>query len=95
MPIYGRAFQNTDGLGKSFSGTGEGTWENGVHDFKKLPLDGSDEIYDEESGATYSYDKTKRLLLTYDTIEMGRKKAEWIKKNGLGGGMWLVFDIWY
>lgn len=88
MPIYGRAFENTDGLGKPFSGTGQGTWENGVYDFKKLPLDGAKEICDKEAGATYCYDPVKKVLVTYDTVEMARKKAEWIKKEGLGGAMW-------
>lgn len=88
MPIYGRAFEGTDGLGKPYSGVGEGTWENGVFDYKKLPLDGCNEILDEESGATYCYDASRKKLVTYDTPEMARRKAEWIKRQGLGGGMW-------
>lgn len=87
MPLYGRAFENTDGLGKLFSGTGQGTWENGVHDFKKLPLAGAEEIFDDEAEATYCYNSAKRTLVTYDTVEMARKKAEWIQKEGFGGAM--------
>lgn len=88
MPIYGRAFEGTEGLGKPFTGIGQGTWENGVHDFKKLPLAGAQEFTDEESGATYSYDANTKVLVSYDTVDMARQKAEWIKTEGLGGAMW-------
>ena len=88
MPLYGRAFENTIGLGHTFSGVGEGTWENGVHDFKTLPLPGAQVQYDEDAGASYSYDPAKKQLVSFDTVEMARKKAEWIKGQGLGGAMW-------
>ncbi|KAG4026594.1 hypothetical protein MFRU_039g00720 [Monilinia fructicola] len=88
MPIYGRAFQNTEGLGRPFSGVGEGTWENGVHDFKKLPLEGAREMVSEEVCASYSYDENTKTLISYDTVEIARRKAHYIKHRGLGGAMW-------
>ncbi|KAI1431339.1 glycoside hydrolase superfamily [Xylaria sp. CBS 124048] len=88
MPLYGRAFQNTDGPGKPFNGVGEGTWENGVHDYKKLPLPGSEERMDDESGATYCYHTDSRTMVTYDNVPMARRKAHFIAAKGLGGGMW-------
>lgn len=88
MPLYGRAFQGTEGLGQPYSGVGEGTWENGVHDYKKLPLEGAEERIDYESGATYCYNPNTKTLVSYDTPGMARMKAEYIVERGLGGGMW-------
>ena len=88
MPLYGRAFENTDGPGCSFSGVGEGTWENGVHDYKKLPLEGATVHEECGAGATYCYHPGRKVLVTYDTVPMARRKAEFIKERGLGGGMW-------
>jgi len=62
--------------------------EAGVYDFKVLPLAGAHEDYDHEAGASYSYDPAKRHLVTYDTVDMVRRKAEWIKRERLGGAMW-------
>ncbi|CZT07761.1 related to endochitinase class V precursor [Rhynchosporium graminicola] len=88
MPIYGRSFTKTTGLGQSFGAVGNGTWEKGVYDYKSLPMDGSSEIYDEKLGASYSWDPTKQELISYDTVEAGRQKARWIKSINLGGAMW-------
>ena len=88
MPIYGRAFAFTDGPGQPFSGGGEGSWEQGIWDYKVLPQDGASELYDEEAGASWSYDFTKRLMVSYDSRKMAGEKAEYIKKEGLGGAMW-------
>ncbi|KAI1117892.1 glycoside hydrolase superfamily [Nemania sp. NC0429] len=88
MPLYGRAFQATDGPGLPYSGVGEGTWESGVHDYKKLPLEGAEEREDRDAGATYCYHPATRTMVTYDTVPMARRKAEYIKERGLGGAMW-------
>ncbi|KAL2142934.1 hypothetical protein VTI28DRAFT_513 [Corynascus sepedonium] len=87
MPIYGRSFQNTDGLGKPYSGVGEGSWENGVWDYKALPRPGAEVRSDEAAGATYSYDAAKRELISYDTADMVRKKVDYVKGKGMGGSM--------
>ena len=88
MPLYGRAFASTDGAGQPFSGIGEGSWEKGIWDFKALPQQGAKVIMDKDVGASWSYDAEKRLMISYDTAELAKQKAQYIKKENLGGGMW-------
>ena len=88
MPLYGRAFASTDGPGTKFSGTGEGSWEQGVWDFKCLPQPGARELYCDEACASWTYDPGKRLMISYDTDEIAKRKANFIKEEGLGGAMW-------
>ncbi|CAM1508956.1 Fc.00g026950.m01.CDS01 [Cosmosporella sp. VM-42] len=88
MPLYGRAFENTDGLGRPFQGIGQGTWEQGVYDYKKLPLEGAHETHDEGCCGSFCYNPNQRTLVTYDTPGIARTKAEFIRQRGLGGAMW-------
>ncbi|KAI9834249.1 MAG: hypothetical protein M1819_003087 [Sarea resinae] len=88
MPLYGRAFSSTEGPGQPFSGVGEGSWENGVWDYKALPKPGAEERTDQEAGATYSFDPQQRIMVSYDTVEMARRKARFVEENALGGAMW-------
>lgn len=88
MPLYGRAFENTDDLGKPYEGVGDGNWERGVYDYKKLPLEGAEEHYDDRAAASYCYNPQQRTLVTYDTPQMTRVKADFIKQKCLGGAMW-------
>ncbi|OWZ66019.1 hypothetical protein AYX14_06066 [Cryptococcus neoformans] len=92
LPVYGRAFANTKGIGSPFSGTGEGSWEAGMWDYKALPQPGAQETNDHRLGASYSYDPAKRLLITYDTQAIAHQKASYIAYHGLGGAMWWELD---
>lgn len=93
MPLYGRAFGNTDGPGKPFQGTGEGgSWENGIWDYKALPQPGAKEFLETSTntgaGASWSYDAAKRLMISYDTQPMVTEKTKYVVNKGLGGSMW-------
>ncbi|CZS98841.1 related to endochitinase [Rhynchosporium agropyri] len=88
IPLYGRGFQNTDGLGMPFSGTVAGSWDNDVWDYKELPKPGATMMVDAKSGAAYSYDAAKKELVSFDTPEMARTKAQYTKDHGLAGIMY-------
>lgn len=88
MPLYGRSFKDTEGLGMPFIGVGRGDWEPGVYDLKNLPPTGVAEFYDNITGSSYSFDPTTRELVSYDNVAVAEQKAAWIKSTGLGGAMW-------
>jgi len=87
IPLYGRAFESTNGIRSAFSGIGTGTWEAGVYDYKALPIAGATVKEDAAAGASYSYDSAKKELVSYDTPNIVNQKAQYISSKGLGGAM--------
>jgi chitinase len=87
MPLYGRSFDGTVGLGQSYSTVGQGSWENGVWDYKVLPKAGAVEYCNTEAAATYSYDSATQEMISYDTPAMATMKAQYIQSYSLGGAM--------
>jgi chitinase len=87
MPLYGRSFESTSGLGQPFSGVGSGSWEAGVWDYKVLPKAGASVVYDDVAGASYSYDSGSQELISFDDVDMVNRKVQYLQGNGLGGSM--------
>ncbi len=94
MPLYGRSFLQTAGLGQPYHGVGDGSWpsENGIWDFKALPLHGATDVYDGEVGGSYSHTNEigsgSEDVVSYYNKKTAQRKAEYIVQEGLGGGMW-------
>ncbi|ODA84171.1 hypothetical protein RJ55_02689 [Drechmeria coniospora] len=88
MPIYGRSFENTAGIGKPFSGIGPGGgFEAGIWNYKDLPRAGATVIYDDVAKASYSYDAVTQELITFDTSDLVKTKVSYLMGRGLGGSM--------
>lgn len=87
MPIYGRSFQQTDGIGKAYNGIGQGSWEAGIWDYKVLPKAGATVEYDDVAKGYYSYDSATKELISFDTPAMIKTKVSYLQGLGLGGSM--------
>jgi chitinase len=85
MPLYGRTFGGTTGLGDTFSVANSTT---SVYKYNTLPKSGAVELDDKVAAATYSYDPDSQELVSYDTVSSIQRKAEYIRSKGLGGGMY-------
>jgi len=87
LPLYGRSFQSTDGMGKPYNGIGSGTFPDqpGVWLYRDLPKAGAREMWDDAAKAAYTYDAGKRELITFDTPRSVHYKSQYIHEKGLGG----------
>ncbi|KAG4270415.1 chitinase 1, partial [Fusarium proliferatum] len=88
IPLYGRAFESTLGLGQSFTSSTEGSWENGTWGYKELPRStGAKMFWDQKAEGSYSYDSETRELISFDIPLTVKKKVGYIKERALGGSM--------
>jgi len=87
MPLYGRSFETTGGLGQPYNGIGQGSLQPGVWLYRDLPRPGAQEVYDDIAKASYSYDPSRKELISYDTVASAIAKAQYILKRGLGGSV--------
>ncbi|KAH8923667.1 carbohydrate-binding module family 5 protein [Atractiella rhizophila] len=87
LPLYGRAFADTNGLYQAYNGVGAGSWENGIWDYKALPLSGQTVTDDTSKVGAYSYG-SNRVLVSYDDPATAVTKTNYIKSNGLAGAMY-------
>ncbi|KAI5057953.1 hypothetical protein GOP47_0027968 [Adiantum capillus-veneris] len=84
--LYSRGFANTDGIGKPAEGGSlNKSWEQGIVDYKALPWEGSEELWDDEAQAPYALDTTRRNLDSYDNVKSILAKAQYVKDNDLAG----------
>lgn len=85
LPLFGRAFEGTQGLGQPFSGVGTGSWEKGAWDYKALPKAGAAILHDDQAQADYTYDGFE--LISFDTPRTVKEKARFVLQRQLGGLM--------
>ncbi|EJF63958.1 hypothetical protein DICSQDRAFT_134540 [Dichomitus squalens LYAD-421 SS1] len=87
IPLYGRAFENTTGLGAPYNGVGPGTIQAGIYSYNVLPLSGATVFENTTDITSYSYDASKGELVSYDTPHIATLKAQYVQSKGLAGSM--------
>ncbi|RDA83765.1 putative chitinase [Ophiocordyceps camponoti-leonardi (nom. inval.)] len=87
LPLYGRTFDDTAGLGQPFVGTGVPKEKEGTLLYKEIPQSGSGSHvqFSKDIGAAWSYDEAKRMLISHDNVQSTQLKAEYVRKQNLGG----------
>lgn len=94
LPLYGRSFEETSGLGDTYNGVGpgDGIFGLGQWRYKDLPRSGATEDFDNVASATYSYDSSTDELISYDNVRSTVVKSAYLKGKGLGGAMFWSAD---
>lgn len=92
-PLYGRAFNGTQGIGKTFTDGGSkgSLGQAGLWFYKDLPAPGMDDakvVNNPAVGGSFSYDAKNKYLVSYDTPEIARLKALYVRAMQLGGIAW-------
>ncbi|KAI8632031.1 glycoside hydrolase superfamily [Xylariaceae sp. FL1651] len=85
LPLYGRSFEGTSGLGQNYTSVGPGGPQPGVWYYRDLPKAGAREQFDDAAQATYSYDRASRELISYDDVRSAGVKARYVRDRRLGG----------
>lgn len=88
MPLYGRSFLNTRGIGQPYNGVGQGTWEQGVYDYKALPQSGTKYVEDRKAVGAYTYNDQNQELISFDSPSTVSMKVKYLNSKKMGGVMW-------
>lgn len=80
IPVYGRSFTGVDGIGQRFTGH---AGEQGIFEYKDLPLSGTHETVDNTVSAAFCVGGDG--FVTYDNPQTVGQKAEYVKRRGLAG----------
>ncbi|THG94034.1 hypothetical protein EW026_g7352 [Hermanssonia centrifuga] len=87
IPLYGRAFEDTNGIGSSYNGIGPGTIQAGIYSYDVLPLAGAQVFENLTDVSSYSYDSASKELVSYDTPHIVTLKAQYVTSKGMAGTM--------
>ncbi|AMD22033.1 HGL307Wp [Eremothecium sinecaudum] len=94
MAAYGRGFTNVDGteedhLGKTYKGNGGASeGEPGIWQYNQLPIENSQEKFDDVWVSAYCFDPKIKTFVGYDNVQSMVSKREYVKAHNLGGGFW-------
>lgn len=81
IPTYGRSFLGARRVGEGFQGHGG---DQGVFEYKDLPLPGAEVGFDKDAGAAFCVGGDGGFV-TYDDVRSVEAKAAFAKEQGLGG----------